>query len=285
MISVQQLIRSLEFSLEIAGEQKKLAEERAKTGAGSNVEVLQTQVDRNNTQVQIMQQQDILNELKVKLNLIFKRAPETNFSVPDTIIIQTKPEYEPAAQAIEKSNSSVLISAKNVEISELVLKEFRGNRYPKLGVFGNYAFSRTQNQAGFALLNQNLGYSLGLTASWTLLNGLVTQTSIKNQLVQVSSEKIRLDASRLEERGALFKSYYSFKNYLAIMEIERQSADLAGQNLNIAAQRYKLGLSNYIEYRTVQQSYEETVYRLSQATFNARMSELNYLRAQGLLVR
>ncbi len=285
IISIQELIRSLQISLQVADEQKKLAAEKLKAGATSNIEVLQTQIDLNNLQVQIMQQQSLLNEEKANLNNIFKRAPETNFSVPDTILIQTKPEYENAAKSMEEKNSSILIGSKNVEISELVLKEFRGNRYPRIGVFGNYALSRNQNQAGFSLLNQNLGYTLGLTASWTLLNNLTIHTSIKNQLVQISSEKLKLEAARLTERTELFKAYVNFQNDLAIMELEKQSAGLARQNLDIASQRYKLGLSNFMEYRMVEKSYEETVYRLSDASFNTKISELNYLRAQGLLVR
>jgi outer membrane protein TolC len=283
-ISTQQLIKSLQVSLSVAEEQKQLAQERLKAGTGSNVEVLQTQIDYNNLQVQILQQQNLLNEQKVNLNAIFKRAPETDFMVPDTIIIQTKPEYNAATENLEKNNSSILIGAKNIEISELVLKEFRGNRYPRIGVIGNYALSRSQSNAGFALLNQNLGYTFGLTASWNLLNNLATHTAIKNQIVQISSDKLRLDAARITERSNLFKAFYSFQNNLAVMDIEKQSANFSHQNLDIASQRYKLGLSTFVEYRTVEQSYEETVFRLSQAMFNAKISELNYLKAQGLLV-
>src|SRR2546429_4604663 len=50
----------------------------------------------------IFQQQNLLNEQQVNLNNIFKRPAETNFSVPDTIIIQTKPEYDIAGQNLEK---------------------------------------------------------------------------------------------------------------------------------------------------------------------------------------
>lgn len=285
MISIQQLIKSLQVSLNLANDQKKLAAEKLKAGTGSNVDVLQTQIDYNNIQVQMIQQQSLLNQQKANLNIIFKRPPETNFAVPDTIIIQTKPAFEEAAQSLDKGNSSILIGAKNVEISELMLKEFRGNRYPRIGVIGNYALSRTQNQAGFSLLNQNLGYTLGFTASWNLLNNLATHTAVKNQLIQISSDKVRLDAARLTERSNLYTAWYNFQNNLAIIEIEKQSANLANQNLTIASERFKLGLSNYVEYRTVEQSYEETIYRLSDAAFNTKLSELNYLKAQGLLVR
>lgn len=285
MISTQQLIKSLKLSLALLEDQKKLAAEKLKVGSGSNVDVLQTQIDYNNVQVQILQQVNLLNEQKANLNTLLKRKPDTDFSVPDTIVITTKPEYQVAQQNTEKNSSSILIGAKNVEISELVLKEFRANRYPRVGLIGNYSLSRTQNQAGFALLNQNLGYTLGFTASWNLLNNLATHTAVKNQQIQILSDKLRLDAARLQEEANLYKAYFNFQNNISIIDIEKQSADLSKQNLTIAAERFKLGLSNYIEYRTVEQSYEDAMYRLSQAAYNAKTSELVYLKTQGLLVR
>jgi outer membrane protein len=93
-----------------------------------------------------------------------------------------------------------------------------------------------------------------------------------------------LDAATLQEKASLFKAYISFKNNLDIIDIERQSVQLANQNLTIASERFKLGISNYIEYRTVEQSYETAQFRLAQAAFNTKLSELNYLRVQGLLV-
>lgn len=284
MISTQQYIKSLNVSLEIAAEQKKLAAEKLKTGAGSNVDVLQTQIDYNNIQVQIMQQQNTLNDQKVALNNILKRQPDTDFAVPDTIIIQTKPEYNIALDNADKNNSSVLLGKKTIEIDELGLKEYKANRMPKIGITGNYTISRTTNDIGLVRLNQNSGYNAGFIFSWTLLNNLTTNTAIKNQKVLINSDNVRLEATRLAEKANLYKAYFSFQNNLNIIDIEKQSANYAKQNLDIAVQRYKLGLSNYIEYRTVEQSYETTTFRLSQAAFSAKISELNYLKAQGMLV-
>jgi outer membrane protein len=284
MISIQQFITSLKKSLALANEQKKLSAEKLKTGTGSNVDVLQTQIDYNNIQVQIMQQQNLLNEQKVTLNNILKRPPDIEFSVPDTIIIQTKPEYSVALDNTDKNNSSILISKKAIEIDELGLKEYKANRMPKIGVTGNYTISRTTNDIGLVRLNQNSGYNAGFIFSWTLLNNLTTHTAIKNQVVQIGSDNLRLESVRLQEKANLYKAYFNFQNNLNMIEIEKQSAVLANENLSIAAQRFKLGLSNYIEYRTVEQSYENAVYRLSQAAFNTKISELNYLKAQGLLV-
>ena len=284
MISIQQYIKSLKLSLALGSDQKNLANQKLVAGTGSNVDVFQTQIDYNNIQVQIIQQQNMLNDQRIILNNLLKRSPDIDFAVPDTIITQTKPEYQMALDNTDKNNNSILADRKTIEIDELGLKEYRANRFPKIGVTGNYSFQRTTNDIGLLRLNQNYGYNAGFIFSWTLLNNLTTQTAVKNQKVLISSDNIRLEAERLNQKANLYQAYLSFQNNLNIIEIEKQSVQFANQNLGIAALRFKQGLSNYIEYRTVEQSYEDAQYRLSQAAFNTKLSELNYLKAQGLLV-
>jgi len=284
MISIEQYIKSLKTSLVLGEEQKKLAEEKLKSGVGSKVDVLQTQIDYNNILVQIAQQENLLSEQRVNLNVLLKRTEDTQFNVPDTIIIQTTPEYESALSNTDKNNSSILMGRKTLEIDNLALKEYKANMYPKIGATGNYTYQYTSNSLGSQRLNKNFGYNAGFIFSWTILNNLTTQTAIKNQRMQLASDELRLQASELQERSNLYKAYLGFQNNLKIVEIEKESVKLADQSLFIAAQRFKQGLSNYIEYRTVKLNYENAQYQLSQAAYNTKLSELNFLRAQGLLV-
>lgn len=284
MISAKELIKSLNVSLSLAGDQRTLAEQRLKAGTGSEVDVLQTKIDYNNVQVQIMQQNVLFNQLQADFNSAVKRSPDTQFTVPDTITIQAKPDYQPALENVNKNNSAILIDQKTIEIDQLGLKEYKANRYPKIGVTGNYSFSRTTNDIGLQRLNRNYGYNAGFIFSWTLLNNLTTHTAIKNQKVVIENDEIQLQATTLQERSGLYKAFLTFQNNLAIVDVEKQSVEMAKENMNIAAQRFKIGLSNYIEYRTIEQSYEEAVYRLSQAEYNTKVSELSYLKAQGLLI-
>jgi len=284
MISIEQFIKALDASLILAEAQKKLADEKLKAGVGTKVDVLQTEIDRNTIQVQITQQHNLLNEQRINLNTILKQSQETEFSVPDTIVIQTKPEYASALDNTDKNNSSILIGRKTMEIDGLALKEFKANAYPKIGATGNYTYQWVSQDIGLQRLNQNYGYNAGFIFSWTILNNLTTRTAIKNQTLQIASDNLRLEASELQEKSNLYKAFLSFQNNLKIVEIEMQSVQLANENLLIAAQRFKQGLSNYIEYRTVVQTYADAEYQLAQGAYNAKLSELNFLKAQGLLV-
>jgi outer membrane protein TolC len=284
MISIAQFIKALNASLVLAEDQKKLADEKLKAGVGSNVDVLQTQIDYNTIQAQIMQQQNLLNEQRVNLNIALKQAPDMEFNVPDTINIQTKPELASALENTEKNNSTILIGRKTMEIDALALKEFKANAMPKIGVTGNYTYQWASQDIGLQRLNQSYGYNGGFIFSWTILNNLTTRTAVKNQTLQIASDNLRLETSELQEKSNLYKAFLSFQNNLKIMELEKHSVQLANQNLYIAAQRFKQGLSNYIEYRTVKQTYEDAQYQFSQAAYSTKLSELNFLKAQGLLV-
>lgn len=284
MISTKQLIKSLRVSLKLAEDQRTLADEKLKVGSGSQVDLLQTKIDYNNLAVQIIQQQNLLDQQRADLNNTLKRSPDVQFTVPDTIIVQTKPDYAPALENVEKSNNFILGSKKTRQIDELGLKEYKANRFPKIGVTGNYTFSRSTADIGLMRLNQNYGWNAGFIFSWTLLNNLTTRTAIRNQEVLLSSDTYRIQGTELQEKSNLYKAFIGFQNNLNIMDIEKQSVQMANDNLKIAAERFKVGLSNYIEYRTVEQSYEDAVYRLSQALYNTKLSELIYLKEQGLLV-
>ncbi|HCW08490.1 MAG TPA: hypothetical protein DGG95_14120 [Cytophagales bacterium] len=284
MISIKQFIKSLNTSLLLGQDQKKLAEEKLKAGVGSAVDVLQTQIDYNNILVQITQQENLLNEQRVNLNLVLKRPQDVEFSVPDTIIIKTEPEYTSALENTDRNNSSILIGRKTLDIDQLALKEFKANAWPKIGLTGNYTYQYISNDVGVLRLNQNYGYNGGFIFSWTILNNLTTRTAIRNQKLLQSSDNLRLQASEMQEKSNLYKAYLSFRNNLKIIELARENVKLSNQSLYIAAQRFKQGLSNYIEYRTVKLAYETAEYQLSQAAYNTKLSELNFLKAQGLLV-
>lgn len=284
MISIKQFIKSLNTSLLLGEDQKKLAEEKLKAGVGSAVDVLQTQIDYNNILVQITQQENLLNEQRVNLNTVLKRPQDTEFNVPDTIVIKTAPEYENALDNTSKNNSAILIGRKTLDIDGLALKEFKANAWPKIGVTGNYTYQYSSFDVGIQRLNQNYGYNGGFIFSWTILNNLTTQTAIRNQRMLQLSDNLRLQAAELQEKSNLYKAYLSFQNNLKIIDLAKQNVDLSNQSLFIASKRFKQGLSNYIEYRTVKLAYETAEYQLAQAAYNTKLSELNFLKAQGLLV-
>ncbi len=283
MVSVKQYIKSIKVASEIAKEREELSEQKLRIGTSSNVEVFQDKMDLNNLSALLIKQENILFELQVKLNKIMKRNIEVPMDVIDTIIITSYPNYQTDLPSIE-NNVNVLMGYKNLGINELTVKELRTNFMPKIALNANYQFSRNENQVGFSLLNQNLGYNTSISASWDIFTGFINKTLVKNQIIQAESSKIELESIKLNEKSSLYIFNHAFTNQLKLMELASENVKMALQNLKIANEKFKQGLSAHLETREIQKNYEDAIFSYSLAAYEAKVSELNYLKVTGKLI-
>ena len=79
-----------------------------------------------------------------------------------------------------------------------------------------------------------------------------------------------------------YKDYDLSKRTLAL---EEENIILVRENLFIARERYRLGISTFLEMREAQRSLEEANNRLIQARYNTKIAEVELLRLRGDLVR
>ena len=79
-----------------------------------------------------------------------------------------------------------------------------------------------------------------------------------------------------------FKQYELERNTLVL---EEENIELARENVNIALERFKQGVSTFIELREAQKSLENAYNRLINARFNTKIAEIELLRLKGDLLK
>ena len=67
--------------------------------------------------------------------------------------------------------------------------------------------------------------------------------------------------------------------------LEEENIVLVRENLFIARERYRLGISTFIEMREAQQNLADASSRLIQARYNTKAAEIELLRLRGDIVR
>ena len=156
---------------------------------------------------------------------------------------------------------------------------------PKVNLNANYLFSRAESQAGFSLLNQNLGMNFGFTATWTIFNGFTNQTATKNLKLSLQNSIREYERLKTLIELNLYNSFQKFENDLTILKLEEESFLLAKEGLAIALERYKLGTTNSVELKLSQQSYENAVAELAKARYTAKVTETEILKLNGNLIK
>jgi outer membrane protein len=285
VVRQKQLIKGLSENIKVSEERLKIAETKMNIGSGSKLDVLQAKVDMNAQTSNIYRQKTLLADLKMSLNQLLSRNAEQEFEVTDDIPVEFGLKYEELKNEINNVNTDLMYAQRNITLTNQLLRETRSQLFPELNFNANYLFSRSENQAGFSLLNQNLGLNLGFTASWTIFNGLNTNNQLKNARLQIENANSEYKSIKLQVERTLAASYRNYLDDQKILALEEENVKIAKEAVDIALERFRIGSSNSIELKEIQKSYDDALTRQAEARYNSKVSETQLMRISGKLIR
>ncbi len=285
IVKQNQLVKSLESDLALYTERVNIAQTKFNIGSAAKTELLQAKVDMNEVRSNYLNQQNILNDYKLTLNQTLARPVETTFEVSNNISLSYHPKLEELKKTVLDSNHLLRYYQKNIRVNELMLKENQSNYLPRLVANANYNFTQNKNQAGFILLNQNLGLNTGLTLSWNIFNGGNDARQIQNSKLSIQNSQLLFEENKSVIELSLLKAYLAYNNSKEILKLEEENFLLAKENINIALERFRLGSSSTLELKAAQKSYEDAQVRLVNARYNAKTNEIELMRLNGMLVK
>src|SRR5687768_14805938 len=109
----------------------------------------------------------------------------SSFEVSDSIPLNTDIGLGDIQMDIEKTNPSLLIAQKNIDIAGITLKERKADRLPVVSFNSAYNYSRTDNKKVInpfsPLFNQSNGLNYGFTANIPIFNRFNTKRLIRDR--------------------------------------------------------------------------------------------------------
>ncbi|MBK7572335.1 MAG: TolC family protein [Bacteroidetes bacterium] len=283
IIRDQQLLKAIQQQIILLKERMQLSERKLNNGSGSKLDLLQAKVEFNRQKsIELVTLSDI-DEAKLRLNYLLARPMDTPFITEDTVIISFRPSYDELKKSLP-DNNNIRLYEMNRKLAELSLKENQSLRYPTITFMSHYIFNRSENGAGFTLLNQSKGLNFGVSASVPIFNGFNINRQIKNSKLDVLNSKLQFTQVNEQINAELANAFRKFSNCLEILSTEEENILLAREMLLIAQERYRVGISNSIELQDSYRSFEESMLRLVEARFKAKTLETDLRRISGRLI-
>ena len=291
VIRQQQQLRAIEEQMELSTERLKLAQYKFDIGTGAKPDVLQAQIDLNAQRSAHLTQQTAINRLKEQLNQLLVLPVGNQFDVADsTITFNTGLTLDSINSNLVNTNPELLLAQKNLQVAELDLRLRRAERYPVVEFNSAYNFNRTRNNAIVNPVQQNQllqtkGLNYGLTASIPIFNGFAARRLIRAAELTIESQRLSYDRSLALVNTSVSNAFRDYQLYQQALQLEEENIKLVRENIFIARERYRLGISTFIEMREAQQSLADALNRLIQARYNTKIAEIELLRLKGDLVR
>ena len=289
IVHQKQQLKAVEEQMSINEERVKLSEKKLSVGLGAKPELLQAKVDLNAQRAARLKQQTLIAQLKEQLNLIMNIPSIVGYEVYDSIVINNRILLQDLISGLENTSPSLLITKKNIDISQLVLKERKADLYPIVALNSNYNYSKTDNQAVVnpftPLYNRNNGFNYGLGITIPILNGLNAKRLIQQSQLDIAFLKLSYQSQQATLNTAITKAFKEYTMQQQALLLEEDNILLAKENVFISLERYRLGVSTYLELRETQKSLADAYTRLLAARYNTKLAEIELMRLNGNLMQ
>lgn len=282
IVKQKQTLNTLNIIIKYYQDRVNIAQQRWEFGKGSKLDFLQSQVDLNTQKAELIRVENTLRNAKTTLNGILERDLAIEYEVSDfpslPLESSTLEEYKESAR---QKNMEMLLSKKNIAISKTEEKEAEALKKPRITLNSSYGFSLNSSNAGFILVNQNLGLNTSVSATWNIFNGEITRRQIQTAKLNTKLLETQQEDTWAQISSLLRKAYNQLSTDKQLLELEEANLALAEENLNIAFEKFKLGSSTILELNQAQQSFDNVSNRLVTNRYNVKISELEILRLSG----
>ena len=288
IVRQKQQLRAIEEQMSIDQERVKIADRKYSVGLGTKPELLQAKVDLNAQKAAALQQQTLITQLKEELNQLTDQPTGQYFEVIDSIPLNLDINLGLITTNLETTNPTLQVALKNIDIAKISLRERRAERWPTIFFNSAYNFSSQHNEAVIntftPLSNQNAGYNFGFSANVPLFNGFNTRRLIKQAELDIQYQQLFFDNQRTLINTGISNAYKNYDYQKRALALEEENIQLAKENVAIALERFRQGVSTNLELREAQISLQDAYNRLIAARYNTKLSEIELQRLKGDIV-
>jgi len=289
IVQQKQQLHNVSEQMSISEERVKLSDAKFQTGLGPKTDWLQSKVDYNAQKAAYLRQQALIAQSKSALNqLMAVEAGDTGYDVQDSIPLNMSLSYGELRQQILQKNTGLLVAQQNLTVSRLQLKASKGDYFPVINFNSGYNYSRANSNAATnsfsPVYNQNGILNYGFSATVPIFNGFNVKRQVQDARLNVDYQQLMLENTRTKVDLSLSTAFQDYEYYKTAVALEEENMVLARENVMVALERFKQGVSTSIELREAQQSLEDGFNRLINARYNIKLAETQLLRLNGMLI-
>lgn len=275
-------VNNFRKGLEISNDRLKLAKDRYEVGQGSKVDYYSAQVDYNEDKALLLAQEQSFLNTKISFNALLVRAMQTEFNVLPVIDLLPKLSLNELRDLALKQNPTLLAAIVNKRISDLDIKNIQSLQMPQIDLLAGYNLNQVQNGAGFGVqkgTSNALNY--GLRATINIFDGYNQKRRVQNAKINAEIAQLQIEDLKNSLNASLDRAFVTYENALNLINLESENYTIAKQNIDIAFDRFKVGIATSYELREVQRNAVAAETRLIEAKYAAKTAEIELIRLSG----
>ena len=278
-------VNNFKKGLEISNDRLKLAKDRYEVGQGSKVDYYSAQVDYNEDKALLIAQEQSFTNTKIGFNTILIKDYKSDFQINTNIDLLPKLKLGELKMSALSQNPNLISAILSKKISDLDTKSLQSQQKPQIDLLAGYAMNNVANGAGFGVEKGSSDvFNYGLRATINIFDGYNQKRRIQNAKINAEIAAIQIEDLKNALLSSLERTYVTYENSMNLIQLETENYTIAKQNIDIAFDRFKVGIATSYELREVQRNAVAAETRLIEAKFAAKSAEIELIRLSGNLL-
>ena len=239
----------------------------------NDADFMQAQIDLNTADQNLYNEQLVIDQAKTDLQQLMCVKKYFTLEINDSIIPDQNIQMDTIVNCLKK-NPQYLSQEQQVQINQQIAREINAQRYPSLKLNTGYNFGLTKSDAGFNLLNQNYGPTVGVTLQVPLYTGNTYKVQHDAALYNLDNARLQSESLQNYLMANAIKTYQSYSNTLVQIKSQQNNYELSGKLLNLMMKKFQFNQSTILEMKAAQDSYENSGYQLVNLLYAAKVAEI-----------
>jgi len=273
VVRQKQQLKSINEALNYNKDRVIIAQAGFNAGSLIKTDLLQAKIDLNVTTESLINQEFAIIEAKKTLNQLLGQTSDVFPEISDSIPLNYTPDRNNLFQKLNSSNTSILSFQKQIDISDLGIKEFKSGYLPNIGFRAGYYFSQSNNPSVSISQNRTVGPQIGGSFVIPLFSAGENKRKVSVAKIQSQSAEYDLQNIKLQVNTLLDNTLTDFENQLKLLKIETENNELALENIKISLERLRLGQTTSLEVHVAQEDFVQSNTRLINFRYNLKIAE------------
>jgi len=271
ILSTQKMIEVYEGNIDVAEENLKKTRSMYEQRVITESDVLKSETQKGDFESQLLLQKQMLTSYLRSMNIMLGRDPLAKLEVVDVDVNNVEiPEYKEARTMMMKDNPQYNSALMQKQISKTLVNASKETFLPSIS--GSFSHGGSYDPAISA------SNTVGVTASWTLFNGLSRKENVQQSKLQYEQAEISVENTVRLLDQQLSDYYTQFETYTAMIDINERRLQSARRDFEIVNQQYELGKNTILERMTAQVAVLSAESSLVEAKYSRKMVEIEILK-------
>ncbi len=285
VVQLQNSIQVLQNAINFSNSRYELTRKKLQIGTSSELAFLKSSTDLNADSAAFLRQKVALSNAKSKLNTLLVLAPDKDFEAITPIVFDKKLDYNSLKSVLSSANSQVNLARQSADISLLDYRLTHAPKYPQIGFFTDYNWSKSNYNWGSNSTSQSGGPLVGLTVTVPVFDGFNKNRTSANAKITAESSTLTYQMILKNTEASLWQLFNEYENNLKLVKLETANLEVARHEVKISLERFRVGEMSDYELRQIQLAELEAENSMIVAQFQAKKSETELLRLSGKLIQ